>query len=143
MQPLPGHVTPSCAALIRSLLTVDPSSRPSLDEVLQHPWLQENQSSIDGATLQPLQPYMAAWQASCSASPHGEAAELAESTLHTSSCLQQDKRAHLSVCSSGASRCQRPATAKGLIAGAALSPSKIAPAVGFTADCRSSDLRLR
>ena len=143
MQPLPSHVTPSCAALIRSLLSVDPSSRPSLEEVLQHPWLHENLSSIDGVASQPLQPYMAAWQASCSPpSSEAKAAGLAESNLPLGSCVQQAKLPGQPARPDGASRCQRPSISKAWDAGAAPATSKVAAAVGFTADCRSSDLQL-
>lgn len=36
--PFPGHLSPAARSLIERLLTPDPSGRPSLEEVLGHPF---------------------------------------------------------------------------------------------------------
>ncbi len=42
---VPPHVSPPCADLIRKILQPDPAARPSILEVLAHPWLRNNSTA--------------------------------------------------------------------------------------------------
>ena len=36
---LPGYLSPSCASLIRGMLTVDPAKRMTMDDIMAHDWI--------------------------------------------------------------------------------------------------------
>ena len=39
---LPAHVSPSCASLIRGMLTVDPLQRMTIADIMAHPWFRRD-----------------------------------------------------------------------------------------------------
>ena len=50
--PLP-NVTYELQDLISSMLTVDPSDRPTAEDVLQHPWMEMDEDTIEGGATDP------------------------------------------------------------------------------------------
>ena len=36
---MPGYLSPSCASLIRGMLTIDPVERLTMEDVMRHPWV--------------------------------------------------------------------------------------------------------
>ena len=133
LQPPPPSVSPGCEALIRSLLTVDPSARPSLKAVRQHPWLAEHCSSPGPACSQPLEPFVAAWRAKRAAERPPEAAV----SDQRASLRQCSRPPGLAGCAGTSRKLSRPEHAAACGASSAVPSSKLVAAVGFTADCRA------
>ncbi|MBZ3883215.1 Sperm motility kinase 2B [Sciurus carolinensis] len=51
---IPPHVSRGARSLIQQLLTVDPTHRPTLEQVVAHPWLSQGQDSSPSRPSQPL-----------------------------------------------------------------------------------------
>ncbi|MBZ3881106.1 Sperm motility kinase X [Sciurus carolinensis] len=51
---IPPHVSPGARSLIQQLLTVDPTQRPTLEQVMGHPWLSQGQDPSPSRPSQPL-----------------------------------------------------------------------------------------
>ncbi|MBZ3885776.1 Sperm motility kinase 2B [Sciurus carolinensis] len=43
---IPDRVPPQARSLIRSMLSMDPARRPTVEQVLQHPWLREGEEAL-------------------------------------------------------------------------------------------------
>uniref|UniRef100_A0A8D2CLJ2 non-specific serine/threonine protein kinase n=1 Tax=Sciurus vulgaris TaxID=55149 RepID=A0A8D2CLJ2_SCIVU len=51
---IPPHVSPGARSLIQQLLTVDPRQRPTLEQVMGHPWLSQGEDSSPSCPSQTL-----------------------------------------------------------------------------------------
>ncbi|XP_068964302.1 serine/threonine-protein kinase pim-2 [Petaurus breviceps papuanus] len=61
------HVSPGCEALIRRCLAPDPANRPSLEQILRDPWMQDGEEHL-ALPSEILPPVSGAAAASCDAS---------------------------------------------------------------------------
>uniref|UniRef100_A0A8D2CTJ5 non-specific serine/threonine protein kinase n=1 Tax=Sciurus vulgaris TaxID=55149 RepID=A0A8D2CTJ5_SCIVU len=51
---LPVHLSPEARSLIQQMLMVDPAQRPTLEQVMGHPWLSQGEEAPPGPCGQPL-----------------------------------------------------------------------------------------
>ncbi|MBZ3876526.1 Sperm motility kinase 2B, partial [Sciurus carolinensis] len=51
---LPAHLSQEARSLLQQMLTVDPAQRPTLEQVMGHPWLSQGQEAPPGPCGQPL-----------------------------------------------------------------------------------------
>ncbi|KAG3267289.1 hypothetical protein H1C71_034733, partial [Ictidomys tridecemlineatus] len=51
---IPQHVSEEASDLIQQILTLDPKQRPTLEQILRHPWLTQDEHSFPRLPSQPL-----------------------------------------------------------------------------------------